>query len=149
VPEVDLVLFFEPVPTGIRSIQRKGRTGRQEEGRVVVLMAEDTRDEAYFWISRRKERKMEEELRSLKSVADEISEELSGQSALDQFDDASEDDAGEGGDVDTEEPADTTNGDDQPGLTTFDADDAGERVRHRDDHGRRRDDYHRDGHNRR
>ncbi|ERH12927.1 MAG: Helicase conserved C-terminal domain protein, partial [halophilic archaeon J07HB67] len=57
VPEVDLVLFFEPVPTGIRSIQRKGRTGRQDEGRVVVLMAEDTRDEAYFWISRRKEKK--------------------------------------------------------------------------------------------
>jgi len=129
VPEVDLVLFFEPVPTGIRSIQRKGRTGRQEEGRVVVLMAEDTRDEAYFWISRRKEKKMEEELRSLKSVADEISEELSGQSALDQFDDASEDDdtaestdASE--DDDTAESTDATNGDDQPGLTAFDADDA-------------------------
>jgi len=27
VPEVDLVLFYEPVPTAIRSIQRKGRTG--------------------------------------------------------------------------------------------------------------------------
>ncbi|MFB6242691.1 MAG: DEAD/DEAH box helicase, partial [Halobaculum sp.] len=76
VPEVDLVLFFEPVPTAIRSIQRKGRTGRQEEGRVVVLMAEDTRDEAYFWISRRREKEMEEELRSLKSVADELSAEL-------------------------------------------------------------------------
>ncbi len=50
VPEVDLVLFYEPVPTAIRAIQRKGRTGRQAEGRVVVLLAEDTRDEAYFWI---------------------------------------------------------------------------------------------------
>jgi Fanconi anemia group M protein len=137
VPEVDLVLFFEPVPTGIRSIQRKGRTGRQEEGRVVVLMAEDTRDEAYFWISRRKEKKMEEELRSLKSVADELSEELSGQSALDQFDDAGggadpseEDDANadtdEQGDTntDTDEQDDAasgtaTSGDDQS-LTAFD-----------------------------
>ena len=104
VPEVDLVLFFEPVPTAIRSIQRKGRTGRQEEGSVVVLMAEDTRDEAYFWISRRKEKKMEAELRSLKSVADEMSEELRGQSALDQFDDA--------GDPDTEPVAPAADGDD-------------------------------------
>ncbi|ESP87849.1 DEAD/DEAH box helicase [Candidatus Halobonum tyrrellensis] len=87
VPEVDLVLFFEPVPTGIRSIQRKGRTGRQDEGKVVVLMAEDTRDEAYFWISRRKEQRMEEELRALKGVADEVNAELDdGQSALSEFD---------------------------------------------------------------
>ena len=127
VPEVDLVLFFEPVPTGIRSIQRKGRTGRQEEGRVVVLMAEDTRDEAYFWISRRKEQKMEEELRSLKSVADELSEELSGQSALDQFDDAgggADLSDGDDADTDTDEQDDATSGtatsgDDQS-LTAFD-----------------------------
>jgi Fanconi anemia group M protein len=72
VPEVDLVLFFEPVPTAIRSIQRKGRTGRQTEGRVVVLLAEDTRDEAYFWISRRRQKKMESELRSLKQSVDDI-----------------------------------------------------------------------------
>ena len=146
VPEVDLVLFFEPVPTGIRSIQRKGRTGRQEEGRVVVLMAEDTRDEAYFWISRRKEQKMEEELRSLKSVADELSEELSGQSALDQFDGTNEAGDASGG-SDTSAEADASGGSDtsaeadpsandhdddtsadtddgQPGLASFDPVDA-------------------------
>jgi Fanconi anemia group M protein len=76
VPEVDLVLFYEPVPTAIRSIQRKGRTGRQARGRVVVLLAEDTRDEAYFWISRRREKEMEEELRQLKGAAEEIEREL-------------------------------------------------------------------------
>ena len=76
VPEVDLVLFYEPVPTAIRSIQRKGRTGRQSEGRVVVLMAEDTRDEAYFWISRRREKEMESELRDLKGMADDLADEL-------------------------------------------------------------------------
>ena len=81
VPEVDLVLFYEPVPTAIRSIQRKGRTGRQSTGRVVVLMAEDTRDEAYFWISRRREDEMEEELRQLKTVAPELSAELAGSSS--------------------------------------------------------------------
>ncbi|WP_256295928.1 DEAD/DEAH box helicase [Haloarchaeobius salinus] len=88
VPEVDLVLFYEPVPTAIRSIQRKGRTGRQTEGRVVVLMAEDTRDEAYFWISRRKEKQMESELRELKGVADEVAADLDdGQTSLGEFDD--------------------------------------------------------------
>src|SRR6056297_2807764 len=76
VPEVDLVLFYEPVPTAIRSIQRKGRTGRQAEGKVAVLLAEDTRDEAYFWISKRREDEMEDELRKLKGVADEVEEEL-------------------------------------------------------------------------
>ncbi|ELY54842.1 DEAD/DEAH box helicase [Natronolimnohabitans innermongolicus] len=88
VPEVDLVLFYEPVPTAIRSIQRKGRTGRQSEGRVVVLMAEDTRDEAYFWISRRREKEMESELRDLKSVSDDLEAELDdSQQALTDFDD--------------------------------------------------------------
>jgi len=87
VPEVDLVLFYEPVPTAIRSIQRKGRTGRQDEGRVVVLMAEDTRDEAFFWISRRREQEMEDELTALKGVADEVAAELDdSQTALDSFD---------------------------------------------------------------
>jgi Fanconi anemia group M protein len=86
VPEVDLVLFFEPVPTAIRSIQRKGRTGRQAEGRVVVLMAEDTRDEAFFWISRRREREMESELRDLKGVAEEVEGELDdAQAGLEAF----------------------------------------------------------------
>jgi Fanconi anemia group M protein len=79
VPEVDLVLFYEPVPTAIRSIQRKGRTGRQDEGKVIVLMAEDTRDEAYFWIARRREQEMEEELRDLKGLAPEVEADLNGE----------------------------------------------------------------------
>ncbi|MFC4436156.1 MULTISPECIES: DEAD/DEAH box helicase [Natrialbaceae] len=87
VPEVDLVLFYEPVPTAIRSIQRKGRTGRQSEGRVVVLMAEDTRDEAYFWISQRREKEMESELRELKGIADDLEDELdAAQQSLAAFD---------------------------------------------------------------
>ncbi|WP_336362440.1 DEAD/DEAH box helicase [Halalkalicoccus salilacus] len=93
VPEVDLVLFYEPVPTAIRSIQRKGRTGRQTEGRVVVLLAEDTRDEAYFWISRRREKEMESELRKLKGVASEVEEQLDpSQRQLGDFDAAADGD---------------------------------------------------------
>ncbi|MCH7659319.1 MAG: DEAD/DEAH box helicase [Euryarchaeota archaeon] len=96
VPEVDLVLFYEPVPTAIRAIQRKGRTGRQDEGRVVVLLAEDTRDEAYFWISRRREKEMESELRKLKGVAKEVEEQLDpSQRQLAEFDARAESEEGE------------------------------------------------------
>ncbi|NJE47785.1 DEAD/DEAH box helicase [Thermococcus sp. GR7] len=65
VPEVDLVIFYEPVPSAIRSIQRRGRTGRHRPGRVVILMAKGTRDEAYYWSSRRKERGMFEAIRKI------------------------------------------------------------------------------------
>ena len=58
IPATDLVVFFEPVPSEIRSIQRKGRTGRKHAGRVVVLMAKGSKDEAYHWSSNYKERQM-------------------------------------------------------------------------------------------
>jgi ERCC4-related helicase len=64
IPATDMVLFYEPVPSEIRSIQRKGRTGRARAGRVVVLMARGTRDEAYYWISDRKEKTMQKQIRS-------------------------------------------------------------------------------------
>ena len=66
IPETDLVVFYEAVPSEIRAIQRKGRTGRAREGRIVVLVTKGTRDEAYYWISLRKERLMYERLYSLK-----------------------------------------------------------------------------------
>ncbi len=118
VPEVDLVLFYEPVPTAIRSIQRKGRTGRQTEGRVVVLLAEDTRDEAYFWISRRREQQMEDELRDLKSATDEIVEELDdSQQQLGDFGGSAEAASADGGNAGAS-PSDPGS-DVQPGLQEF------------------------------
>ena len=71
IPATDLVLFYEPVPSEIRSIQRKGRTGRARAGRVVVLMAKGTRDEAYYWISDRKEKTMNRQMRDLSGQAHE------------------------------------------------------------------------------
>src|SRR2546428_802079 len=59
IPQVDLVVFYEPVPSEIRTIQRRGRTGRSAAGRVVTLVTKDTRDEAYLYSARRKERKMD------------------------------------------------------------------------------------------
>ncbi|NJE01493.1 DEAD/DEAH box helicase [Thermococcus sp. JdF3] len=65
VPEVDLVVFYEPVPSAIRSIQRRGRTGRHRPGKVVILMARGTRDEAYYWSSKRKEKGMFDAIRAI------------------------------------------------------------------------------------
>lgn len=62
IPAVDLVLMYEPVPSEIRMIQRRGRTGRKESGRMMVLITKETRDEAYYWSSVHKERKMQQEL---------------------------------------------------------------------------------------
>ncbi len=62
IPKVDLVIFYEPVPSAIRSIQRRGRTGRQEKGRVIILMVKGTRDEAYRWVAHNKEKKMHRNL---------------------------------------------------------------------------------------
>jgi len=60
VPDVDLVVFYEAVPSEIRYIQRRGRTGRTTEGRVVILLAEGTVDEAYYYTTLRKENRMKE-----------------------------------------------------------------------------------------
>jgi len=66
IPKVDLVIFYEPIPSAIRTIQRRGRTGRQEKGRVIVLMAKKTRDEGYRWSAHHKEKRMYRNLYSLK-----------------------------------------------------------------------------------
>ena len=60
VPDVDLVVFYEAVPSEIRYIQRRGRTGRTTEGRVVILLAEGTVDESYFYSTMLKESRMRE-----------------------------------------------------------------------------------------
>jgi len=71
IPAVDLVVFYEPVPSEIRSIQRRGRTGRQKTGHVMVLIAKDTRDEAFFWVSKNREKKMKFILQNMRNHYDE------------------------------------------------------------------------------
>jgi Fanconi anemia group M protein len=67
IPSTDLVIFYEPVPSEIRTIQRRGRTGRTRAGKVVVLIAKQTRDEAYYWSSVGKEKRMKRELHVLRN----------------------------------------------------------------------------------
>ena len=69
IPNTDLVVFYEPVPDVIRSIQRRGRTGRARMGRVVVLVAEGTRDVGLQRSARGKERRMHEMLEEVEAEA--------------------------------------------------------------------------------
>ncbi|MGA8303941.1 MAG: DEAD/DEAH box helicase [Thermoplasmata archaeon] len=71
VPDVDLVVFFESVPSEIRAIQRRGRTGRTSLGRVAVLLTRDTRDVQYQAAEVRREKSMKRIVRRLSKEARE------------------------------------------------------------------------------
>ncbi|MEM7813654.1 MAG: DEAD/DEAH box helicase [Candidatus Aenigmatarchaeota archaeon] len=58
IEETDAVIFYEPIPSEIRSIQRSGRTGRTRPGKVIVLIAKNTRDQAFYWSAYHKQKKM-------------------------------------------------------------------------------------------
>jgi Fanconi anemia group M protein len=58
IPSCDLVIFYEPIPSEIRFIQRRGRTGRKAAGKVIILAARGTFDIAYLHASRRRVEKM-------------------------------------------------------------------------------------------
>lgn len=68
IPEVDLVIFYEPIPSAIRTVQRQGRTGRHSEGKVFVLVTKGTRDEIFRWSSFHKEKRMYRALTDLKQT---------------------------------------------------------------------------------
>jgi len=62
IPSVDLVVLYEPVPSEIRMIQRRGRTGRTSKGRMIVLITKNTRDESFYYSSIHRERQMKKQL---------------------------------------------------------------------------------------
>ncbi|MEM7824131.1 MAG: helicase-related protein, partial [Candidatus Aenigmatarchaeota archaeon] len=65
VPSADVAIFYEPVPSEIRMIQRRGRVGRTKVGKIIFLLTKGTRDEAYYFIARRKEATMKEILKHM------------------------------------------------------------------------------------
>ena len=67
VPSVDYAIFYEPVPSEIRNIQRRGRVARQTTGKVIFLITKGTRDEVYYYAALRKEKKMKGILYDLKN----------------------------------------------------------------------------------
>jgi ERCC4-related helicase/biotin operon repressor len=59
IPECGLVVFYEPAVSGIRYIQRRGRTGRKLPGKAVILVADKTVDEYYFREGYRRARRID------------------------------------------------------------------------------------------
>ena len=85
IPATSLVLFYEPVPSAIRYIQRRGRTARAGlPGEVIILIMKGSRDEAYYWSSKRKEAKM---MRNIKRIREMLGKKVieKGQTKLDTF----------------------------------------------------------------
>ncbi|MHA1301526.1 MAG: helicase-related protein [Candidatus Helarchaeota archaeon] len=54
IAQCDLVVFYDCIPSGIRTVQRKGRTGRNRDGKLVYLYTEGTWEESFFYVSRKR-----------------------------------------------------------------------------------------------
>ena len=80
--ECDQVIFYDTVPSAVRYIQRRGRTGRKGPGKALILIAKGTRDEAYYWISQRREREMANAIRQFVSARREYAPD---QSRIEKF----------------------------------------------------------------
>jgi Fanconi anemia group M protein len=65
VPECGLVVFYEPAVSGIRYIQRRGRTGRKLPGKAVILVTDKTVDEYYFREGYRRAKRMDKILQQV------------------------------------------------------------------------------------
>ena len=65
VSSTNAVIFYEPVSSEIRTIQRRGRTGRKNDGEVYVLVAKGTLDEVLERSSAEKEAAMRARLEKL------------------------------------------------------------------------------------
>lgn len=84
IPKVDTVIFYEPIPSAIRTIQRMGRTARTEKGKVIVLVTKNTRDEAYRWTAHHKEKRMHQIIIKLRDNI-RMNSEAKQQPTLDKF----------------------------------------------------------------
>ena len=69
----------------IRFIQRRGRTGRKDTGKLVVLIAKNTIDETYYWIGKRKMTAAKSMGEKMTQVLEKNQEIESKKSGLDAF----------------------------------------------------------------
>ncbi len=66
IPEVNAVIFYEPIPSAIRKIQRSGRTARLSKGKLIILVTLDTRDVINHYASGAREKKMHRSIQTIK-----------------------------------------------------------------------------------
>ncbi len=65
ISECDVVIFYDVVPSEIRAIQRRGRTGRNSKGKVIIFKTLGTREEGYFWAEKHREKQMKRILKEI------------------------------------------------------------------------------------
>ena len=75
IAECDLVVFYDVVASEIRFIQRKGRTARHREGKVIILYCKDTHDEIYMHIALTKLKRMNVNLKGERQLQTAYSKE--------------------------------------------------------------------------
>jgi len=85
IAEVNQVIFYDNVPSSVRFIQRRGRTGRKDTGKLVVLIAKNTIDETYYWIGKRKMTAAKSMGEKMTQVLEKNQEIESKKSGLDAF----------------------------------------------------------------
>ena len=68
IPEVDLVIFYEPISSEIRYIQRRGRAGRKSSGSVIILATKDTIDMRHLYSSKMRVEKMMNSLNNINTI---------------------------------------------------------------------------------
>ena len=86
IPSVDLVIFYEPIPSEIRTIQRRGRTGRKTAGKMIGLIAKETIDENFYWASKYREKSMKREIRFISEDKERLDNtDFTGQKTLSDF----------------------------------------------------------------
>ena len=68
IPEVDLVIFYEPISSEIRYIQRRGRAGRKSSGSVIILATKDTIDMRHLYASKMRVEKMTNSLNNINTI---------------------------------------------------------------------------------
>jgi Fanconi anemia group M protein len=75
IPQCSLVIFYEPIPSEIRFIQRRGRTGRVRTGRCIILITKRTLDEVYLESAYKKVKKV-------KDIIEKINQEIKQKNLL-------------------------------------------------------------------
>jgi ERCC4-related helicase len=76
IPEVDLVIFYEPISSEIRYIQRRGRAGRKSPGSVIILATKDTIDMRHLYASKMRVEKMISSLNNINTLLKPINRSL-------------------------------------------------------------------------
>ena len=63
-----LAIFYDIVSSEIRTIQRIGRVGRVKAGEIILLITKGSRDEAFYWTAKRKEKSMKKTVKLIQDT---------------------------------------------------------------------------------